>query len=72
MKCHKVIQDRVSGKLSDAVRSGIDEVKVLESSAESERLLIGLINLAGKILKNVDAETSAKIVEEQELVKQLF
>ena len=72
LKCHKIVQDRVDGKFSKDGGAGIDEVKALESTAENERLLIGLINLTGKILHNVDAETSAKIVEQQELVKQLF
>jgi hypothetical protein len=35
-------------------------------------VLVGLINLTGKILQNVDAEASAKIVEQKELVKEIF
>ena len=36
-----------------------------ETAAENERMLVGLINLTGKILQNVDAAASAKIVEEK-------
>ena len=50
----------------------VDALKAAETSSENERLLVGLINLTGKILQNVDAEASAKIVEEKELVKEIF
>ena len=50
----------------------VDELKVAETTSENERLLVGLINLTGKILQNVDAEASAKIVEEKELIKEIF
>ena len=42
----------------------VDELKALESVAENERLLIGLILLTGKILRNVEEDVAAKIVEE--------
>lgn len=50
----------------------VDELKVQETAADNERVLVGLINLTGKILQNVDAEASAKIVEQKELVKEIF
>ena len=36
-----------------------------ESAQENEKMLIGLIKLTGKILQNVAAEASARIVEEK-------
>ena len=35
-------------------------------------MLVGIVNLTGKILINVDAETSAKIIKENDLIKELF
>ena len=45
---------------------------MIEKAAEQDRLLVGLINLTEKILRNVDEETRSKIIEEQDLVKQIF
>ena len=50
----------------------VDELKVIEKAADQERLLVGLINLTEKILRNVDEETSEKIIEQQDLIKQIF
>ena len=35
-------------------------------------MLIGLIELTGKILQNVSSEASARIVEEKQLIKEIF
>ena len=53
-------------------RSEVDELKISETTAENERMLVGLINLTGKILQNVDAAASARIVEEKQLIKEIF
>ena len=50
----------------------VDKLRAGEVAAEQERLLVGLIHLTGKILHNVDAETSAAIIKKQDLIKELF
>ena len=35
-------------------------------------MLIGLIELTGKILQNVSPDASARIVEEKQLIKEIF
>ena len=35
-------------------------------------MLVGLIELTGKILQNVSPEASARIVEEKQLIKEIF
>ena len=56
----------------EAQRSEVDELKMAESAQENEKMLIGLIKLTGKILQNVAAEASARIVEEKQLIKEIF
>ena len=56
----------------DSKLAEVDELKVAEKTQQNERLLVGLINLTGKILQNVDAEASAKIVEQKNLIKEIF
>ena len=71
----KAIQKENSKKkkgVMEESKKEIDELKGFEKEVEQERLLVGLINLTEKILRNVDEETSAKIVEEQDLIKQIF
>ena len=42
----------------------VDELKILEKANEEERMLVGLISLIEKILRNVDAQVCDKIVED--------
>jgi len=51
---------------------GSDEVKVAEMAAENDRLMVGLINLTGKIIKNAKKEVSDRIIEEKDLISQIF
>ena len=39
---------------------------------EREKMLVGLIDLTGKILQNVSPEASARIVEEKQLIREIF
>ena len=49
-----------------------DEVKALELAAEQERLLVGLISLTGKIIAKADKAVSDRIIEEKDLIGQIF
>ena len=52
-------------KADDDKIEGVDELQAQVAAAENETLLIGLIELTGKILQNVQADASARIVEEK-------
>ena len=41
-------------------------------AAENDRLMVGLINLTGKIIKNAKKEVSDRIIEEKDLISQIF
>ncbi len=56
----------------DSKLAEVDELKVAESAQENELVLVGLIKLTGKILQNVDAEASDKIVEAKDLIREIF
>ena len=60
--------DEPMEETKEEVVEELDELKVQEKAAEEERMLVGLISLTEKILRNVEAEVSAKIVEEQNLI----
>lgn len=49
-----------------------DEVKALELAAEQERLLVGLITLTGKIIAKADKAVSDRIIQEKDLIGQIF
>ena len=49
-----------------------DEVKASELAAEQERLLVGLITLTGKIIAKADAAVSDRIIQEKDLIGQIF
>ena len=49
-----------------------DEVKALELAAEQERLLVGLISLTGKIIAKADKAVSDRIIQEKDLIGQIF
>ena len=59
-------------KDDQSVASELDELKAVERGKESERMLVGLLSLLDKILVSLDEKTSARIVEEQDLIKQIF
>lgn len=44
----------------------------MELAAEQERLLVGLITLTGKIIAKADKEVSDRIIEEKDLIGQIF
>ena len=49
-----------------------DEVKALELAAEQERLLVGLITLTGKIIAKADKSVSDRIIQDKDLIGQIF
>lgn len=49
-----------------------DEVKALELANEQERLLVGLITLTGKIIAKADKAVSDRIIQEKDLIGQIF
>jgi len=49
-----------------------DEVEAMELEAEQERLLVGLISLAGKIIAKADKAVSDRIISEKDLIGQIF
>jgi len=50
----------------------IDEIVAIEQQKERSRLLIGLIQLTGKIVVKVDSSLSEKIIEEKDLINTIF
>jgi hypothetical protein len=44
----------------------------LEAAAEKEKLMVGLIKLAEKIITKVDVKVSEKIVQEKDLINRIF
>lgn len=50
----------------------IDEIAAIEQQKERQRLLIGLIQLTGKIVVKVDPSVSEKIIEEKDLINEIF
>ena len=49
-----------------------DEVKAMELANEQERLLVGLITLTGKIITKADKTVSDRIIQEKDLIGQIF
>ena len=43
-----------------------------EAAQEKERLVVGLVHLTKKILENVSAEISEKVVKDKDLVNEIF
>lgn len=50
----------------------VDEVKAMELAADQERLLVGLITLTGKIIAKADKAVSDRIIQEKDLIAQIF
>lgn len=44
----------------------------MELAADQERLLVGLISLTGKIIAKADKAVSDRIIEEKDLIGQIF
>ena len=44
----------------------------MEIAAEQERLLVGLITLTGKIIAKADKAVSDRIIQEKDLIGQIF
>lgn len=49
-----------------------DDAAAVEAAAEKEKLMVGLINLTSKIITKVDAQLSEKIVQEKDLINEIF
>jgi hypothetical protein len=49
-----------------------EDIAAMEAEAERERLLVGLISLTEKIVAKVDATISERIVQEKDLVNEIF
>ncbi len=49
-----------------------DEIKALELAAEQERLIVGLVTLTGKIIAKADKAVSDRIIQEKDLIGQIF
>lgn len=47
-------------------------MKALELANEQERLLVGLITLTGKIIAKADKAVSDRIIQEKDLIGQIF
>ena len=62
----------VSQSPPQAIAPKIDPLKLLEIAAENEKLLIGLLNLTGVIINSIDKEARAKIIEDKDLLKEIF
>lgn len=56
----------------DQIDSQIDETVLAEQAVEKERLMIGLVQLTGKIIAKVDKALSEKIVKEKDLINEIF
>lgn len=60
----KVIHEQFGGE--------IDETVIAEQAVEKERLMIGLVQLTGKIIAKVDKALSEKIVQDKDLINEIF
>ena len=49
-----------------------NDVKAMERAEEEERMLVGLIHLVVKILKNVNEEVCVQLITQQNLIQQIF
>ena len=56
---------------NDAADDG-DELQAIEVAKEQEKLLCGLITLTGKIIAKADAAVSDRIIQEKDLIGQIF
>ena len=56
----------------EAADDGEDEIKAQELAAEQERLVTGLISLTGKIITKADKVVSDRIIQEKDLIGQIF
>lgn len=65
----KLKQDAAANENDDQEQ---DEIKALELAAEQERLLVGLITLTGKIIAKADKAVSDRIIQEKDLIGQIF
>ena len=60
-------------KISDEhIDNEIDETVLAEQAVEKERLMIGLVQLTGKIIAKVNKTLSEKIVQEKDLINEIF
>ena len=59
-------------KMEQAADANEDEVEAQELAAEQERLVTGLITLTGKIINKADKLVSDRIIQEKDLIGQIF
>ena len=70
------IIDKITGSQGtssvESAEAQVDEVAVAEIAASRERLLVGLITLARKLIQTADSEVSSRVIQERNLIDLLF
>lgn len=68
------IIDKIRSDKAQKVDDGseVDDAVLQEQAVEKERLMVGLIQLTGKIITKVDQALSEKIVKDKDLINEIF